>query len=105
MSKVKQDKIPVVVGKRVRLTKLSDDHFDGKHPNGIFEGYVKEGTEIVPPTVGEMYWLDNFHTSVVQKIIDKNTFKTTYSTYKIEYLDNRDLSIEDLKTIHKHWDD
>ncbi len=75
--------------KRVRLTKLSDDAFDGNHPNGIYEGYIKEGIELVPPTVGERYYVglaSNFSTSPVTKIINKNKFKTMYSTYKLEYL-------------------
>lgn len=74
--------------KKVRLTKLSDDHFNGNHPNGIYEGFVKEGKEVEIPTVGQRYYLNNgFSTSVVIKLIDENTIKTTYSTYKLEYIE------------------
>ena len=74
--------------KKVRITKLTDDKFNGNHPNGIFEGYVKEGIEIEPPTIGERYYVNDFSTSVLKSLPDKKgVFKTTYSTYKIEYLD------------------
>lgn len=77
-------------GKKVRITKLSDDYFKNvgeEHPNGIYEGYVKKGIELKPPTVGERYYIGiGFSTSPVTKIIDENTIKTTYSTYKIEYI-------------------
>ena len=83
------NKIAVAIGKKVRITKLSDDEFNGQHPNGIYKGYTREGIELKPPTIGERYYLsDRFSTSPVTKIIDKNTIKTTYSTYKIEYLDD-----------------
>jgi len=74
------------IGKAIRLTKLSDDVFEGKHPNNIQEGYTRRGIMIVPPTIGERFWLQNFSTSPVTKIINKHKFKTMYSTYKIEYL-------------------
>jgi hypothetical protein len=76
--------------KLVKITKLSDDHFKKigeNHPNNIYEGYVKVGFEIDPPEIGKRYWIDYFSTSPVLEIIDKNTIKTTYSTYKIEYKD------------------
>jgi hypothetical protein len=79
--------------RRVKLTKLSDDVFGGNHPNGINEGYVAKGFEMNPPTIGERYavlcskmdfW--PFSTSIVQSEVDENgIFKTTYSTYKVEY--------------------
>ncbi len=90
ISKYKDNKILVKFGKKVKLTKLSDDTFKRlglNHPNAIEEGFTKTGLELVPPTVGERYWVGNFSTSPVVKIIDKNTFKSTYSTYQIEYLD------------------
>ena len=74
--------------KKVKITKLSDDHFEGNHPNGIYEGYEKVGFESYPPTVGERYQLGAFSTShVVKYSEDLGILKTTYSTYKIEYLD------------------
>ncbi len=72
--------------KNVILTKLSDDRFNGSHPNGINEGYIKKGIEIEIPTIGDNYWVGgNWRTSPVTEIIDENTFKTLNSTYKIEY--------------------
>ena len=78
---------------RIKLTKISDDHFNGQHPNGIYEGYTKKGYMIKKPTVGERFSLyqnklySGFSTSPVTIKLDKNkVFKTTYSTYKIEYL-------------------
>ncbi len=73
--------------KQIRLIKISDDVFEGKHPNGIYEGYSRVGSMIVPPTIGERFWLNAFSTSPVTKIISKFKFKTMYSTYKIEYLE------------------
>lgn len=79
--------------KKVKLTKISDDVFNGKHPDGIFEGYVKEGLESRPPAIGERYYVQGrsissiFITSPVTVLPDENgVFKTTYSTYKLEYL-------------------
>lgn len=91
--------------RKVKITKLSDDFFEGNHPNHIYEGYTKIGLESNPPKVGEMYWVNEFHTSLVQEILDENTFKTLYSTYKIEYLEEPKLSNEDLDFIHKNWED
>lgn len=82
-------------GDWVILTKLSDDYFDGMHPNGIYAGYHQVGELIENITVGERVLVhgkrmdDYLYTSKVMEIIDENTFKTTYSTYKIElYEDN-----------------
>lgn len=86
---------------KVKITKLSDDHFEGNHPNGINTGFVKEGIIFDKPKVGEMFHVgfSGFHTSKVTDIIDENTFKTIYSTYKIEYLkeENREFKIDTLK--------
>ncbi len=80
--------------RRVKLVKLKDDVFNNNHPNGINEGYVKEGFETNPPTIGERYEIYNskmmtdwpFSTSAVKSLPDENgIFKTTYSTYKVKY--------------------
>ena len=75
---------------KVRITKLTDDFFNGNHPNGVSEEYVKEGYIQKEPTVGEEFWVFTistyFHTSIVTEIIDDHTFKTFYSTYKWEKL-------------------
>lgn len=70
--------------KKARLTKISDNRFGGNHPNGINEGYTKEGIMWNDPIVGQSFYLGNLATSVVTEIIDENTFKTQNSTYKIE---------------------
>lgn len=77
-------------GTRIIITKVSDDVFDGNHPNGINEGYEKNGImgELkvgMPFTVSPIKLSDytHFYTSIVTEIIDENTFKTMNSTYKI----------------------
>ncbi len=74
--------------KKVKLTKLSDDAFEGNHPNGIYEGHVVEGTEVYEPTIDSRYYLTNgFSTSPLKTLPDENgIFKTMYSTYKLEYI-------------------
>jgi hypothetical protein len=72
--------------KRVRLTKIKDNRFEGNHPNGVNTGAVREGFLIQAPKVGLSCMTDNFLTSMVTKILDDNTFETFNSTYKIEYL-------------------
>lgn len=76
--------------KLIILDKLSDDAFNGNHPNNIQQGYTKRGLMLVPPIVGQRFWLDNFSTSVVTKILKTTNksikFKTLYSTYKITYV-------------------
>lgn len=81
-------------GDRVILTKLSDDFFEENHPNGIYTGFTQIGELTEDITVGERVLVrgkrfdDYLHTSKVVKIIDDTTFKTTYSTYKIELYEN-----------------
>lgn len=81
-------------GDRVILTKLSDDFFEGNHPNGIYVGLSQIGELIEDITFGERVLVrgkrydDYLHTSKVVDIIDDTTFKTTYSTYKIELYEN-----------------
>jgi hypothetical protein len=77
----------------IKLTKIKDDAFNGNHPNGVNEGYVFIGEYKKPPTFGDTFivygkkmW-DILETSIVlQPLNEDNIFKTTYSTYKIEYL-------------------
>ena len=91
MSKLEQPKFNVEIkpGIKVLITKLNDDVFNGNHPNGIQEGFAKEGILCQAPEVGVSCRLDNFRTSVVTEIIDDTTFKTKNSMYKIEEL-NKD---------------
>lgn len=73
--------------KKVRIIKISDDIFNGIHPNNINTGYVKEGYELDPLKVGERYCVGSLRTSLVTEIVSDTIFKTENSTYKIEYLD------------------
>lgn len=79
--------------KRVRITKISDNAFEGNHPNGINEGY-----ELTIPSINVGYCIidslkmdhfgSGFTTSPITCLPDENgIFKTLYSTYKLEYLD------------------
>lgn len=67
------------------ITKISDNHFGGNHPNGINKGYTHLGWSFKPPKVGERFYIGTFSTSIVRKIVNETTFLTTYSTYKIKY--------------------
>ena len=70
----------------IRLEKLTELP-DAKHPNNKEVGYTKEGTFIEAPKVGETFLVGmQFQTSIVNEIIDKNTFKTLNSTYKWEVI-------------------
>ena len=77
-------------GKKVRLVKLTDDKYNGKHPNGIYEGQEKVGYAQYELTVGMRFYIDSgykwFLTSRVTEIVDERTFKTDNSTYSIEII-------------------
>lgn len=74
----------------VVLTKLSDNRFNGKHPNGVHPGYVTRGNLIHPPVVGESCIIVTlrgyFETSTVIELLPDGVFKTLNSTYKIEHI-------------------
>ena len=81
-------------GDKVVLIKISDDKFNGNHPNGIIEGYTRIGKLINDVVIGDQVLvINNTHylcTSEVTEIIDDITFKTENSTYKIEVLNEND---------------
>ena len=81
-------------GDRVVLTKISDDKFNGNHPNGIIEGYTRVGKLINDVVIGDQILVVNntrcLCTSEVTEIIDDITFKTENSTYKIEVIYEND---------------
>lgn len=91
MSKTKQLKIPLN-GSKYRLTKLSDDVFEGKHPNYILEGMQWMSNYDNKPIVGERFQFggngdhpDNLIlTSTVMEVLEDGLFKTRNSTYKLE---------------------
>jgi uncharacterized protein len=78
----------------IRLTKLKDIKFEGKHPNHINEGYVKEGIINVEKSNEHQCFLiikDDrfFNTSQVLEIDeqeDHDLAHTLNSIYKVEIL-------------------
>lgn len=76
------------------LIKLSDDKFNGFHPNGIDKGYNSIGTFQDPPTVGDSFTIINnitgryLVTSTVTEIISDTKFKTKNSTYELREFHN-----------------
>ena len=79
--------LKVKKGDKVKLEKISDDKFDGYHPNGIGAGYYEFGELINDLALEERCIIvDRFRrvfTSVVTQIVDETTFKTKNSTYCI----------------------
>lgn len=76
-----------------KIKKISDDKFNGIHPNGINEGYKAEGFDVDDSfKVGDRLYLDDngrwFVTSTIISIDNKNKiFTTKNSTYKFEITD------------------
>lgn len=78
---------------KYKLTKLSDDVFEGKHPNDITEGMQWFSDLDLKPTVGQRFCFgpkekfdkyNHIWTSTVMEILEDGVFKTRNSTYKIE---------------------
>lgn len=73
---------------RVKLIKIEELE-TAEVPNNIEVGYEKEDYMIQEPMVGNTFYLyksklhPSWITSTVTEIIDKNTFKTLNSIYKI----------------------
>lgn len=90
----------------IRLTKLKDTKFDGKHPNHINEGYVKEGIINVEKSNEHQCFLiikgDRFfNTSQVVEIEEQEGYDlahTLNSIYKVEAVseDKEDIQEENL---------
>lgn len=93
MSKIKRPEIDLSKFAFGTLTKMSDDKFNGKHPNNIDEGYVSSGIITAKPIVGYSCVVGHLVTSIVTEIISENkkkiVFKTLNSTYKLEYIGKR----------------
>lgn len=74
------------------VVKLSDDMYEGFHPNGIREGYSSRGF-VSDLEVGKYFYCDSLRTSPVTVIIsvdDANReiiFKTINSTYRLSLLE------------------
>lgn len=80
----------------IRLSKLKDTAFDGAHPNGINEGYVREGeVNFDMSTDHQCFFIHPtpekfFHTSEVKKIEEKEGHDLAYtvnSVYKVEIVE------------------
>lgn len=75
----------------VRLVKVKDNKFEGKHPNGIFEGYTKEGIADRLPCIGQSFIVHDpatgrsLWTSTVTAVRESE-FDTENSTYKYAIL-------------------
>lgn len=72
-----------------KITKTSDNMFNGRHPNDVNVGYstILNHKELESPVVGERYHFGNLLTSTVKEVIHDNEeellFKTRNSTYLI----------------------
>jgi hypothetical protein len=83
-----------LIGKYITLTKVSDDVFEGNHPNGVFVGNQLSGYIKTKPVIGEQLYLypslkgvlpPCAWTSILVAIDTKsNLIKTENSTYKFE---------------------
>lgn len=74
---------------RIKLIKIQELS-EAIHPNNIPINYEEEGFLIEEPIINQCFWLysnkwsrGGFKTSLIQKIIDKDTFETYNSVYKI----------------------
>jgi hypothetical protein len=76
----------------IRLTKFKDTKFEGKHPNGINEGYIKEGMIDVEKSNEHQCFLiikgtRLFNTSQVMELDEQEGYDlahTLNSIYKVE---------------------
>lgn len=76
------------------IEKITDDIFDGFHPNGFDVGFLAKGTmPLGGPVVGErlIFKTENykpFSTSIViEAMNEKGIFQTQNSTYKLTQLE------------------
>lgn len=73
------------MSKLYKVTKITDDVFNGHHPNNINEGYTTIGEIFSMPEEGSRFVCGNLMTSTVTKAInDQGFFQTRNSTYKLE---------------------
>ena len=72
--------------KKIILEKIEELE-NAFHPNNKKVGYIRKGIMVDKPRVGASFiMMPPFRTSVVTEIIDKNTFKTLNSIYKITHI-------------------
>lgn len=81
-----------VTGMNVKVFKIEDSVFDGKHPKDINAGYERIGKAMGEVVEGEPFYIQTnrglFHTSRVTVVNDDNTFNTLNSVYKLELCDD-----------------
>ena len=79
-------------GVTIKLTKLKDNKFNNNHPNGINEGYVKEGKINVEKSnehqcflmiQGDRFW-NTSHVTTIEENEGHDIATTLNSTYKVE---------------------
>ena len=74
---------------KVRLKKI-EERKDALYPNNVAVGYEiitpVSDEFFTPPTVGEIFNLGYWHTSIVVEILTDKTFKTWNSIYEWEVL-------------------
>lgn len=80
-------------GQQVKITKISDEVFEGKHPNNINLGYEKVGILHNNIEIGYSIQVGSLVTSCVTEIIDENTYRTNNSIYKVVPYD-KDYNVE-----------
>jgi hypothetical protein len=85
MSKIEEIKINLSDFRLATLEKITDDKFNGAHPNGVNVGRKSYGIVVQEPIVGQSCVVGDLITSIVIEVVDKNSFKTLNSTYKIVY--------------------
>ncbi len=79
------------INERVKLQKISDDVYNGNHPNGVYEGDILSGYVKTLPVIGEQFYmydkLINKPVAWTSKVValneDVGVIKTKNSTYKI----------------------
>jgi len=94
-----------LANKKVKITKVTDTKFDGKHPMGIFAGSERIGTVLHNLVTGACFYMatdkGGFRTSPVTSINDDMTFNTENSVYKIELLEDEQKPSLDNKDLPK----
>lgn len=77
---------------KIKITKL-EERTDAEHPNNIPEGWekIKEFPDewFREPQIGKSFTAGGFMSSIVQEIIDENTFKTLNSVYRWEIIEGK----------------
>lgn len=68
---------------KARITKLSNCE-NPRNPNNIEDGFTTTGFMNSYPEEGEFFYLGNFRSSGVKKILNLTTFETQNSIYKLE---------------------